>query len=161
MVLYSEPGTGTSVKVHLPVSPQAPQGRQEAVDRAPGGHGETVLVVEDEPEVRRITERILASSGYEVLSAAGGDEALEIFARRPVDLVLTDVIMPGMVGPDLVARMRESEPTLRVIFMSGYAHQVLAPESLRDERHTAFLEKPFPADRLRQAVRDLLDGAAS
>ncbi len=157
VMLYSEAGTGTSVKIHLPATGRAADAREDAAKGAPDGRGEVVLVVEDEPEVRAIAKRILVKAGYEVLTAPGGREALELIDEHRVDLVLTDVIMPGMVGPDLVKLMRESRPELRVIFMSGYSHKVLAPEALRDQERTAFLEKPFAADKLKQVVRDLLD----
>ena len=157
--IYSEPGIGTTIKVHLPASTATPSRSPAEEGARPAGQGEVVLVVEDEPDVRRMAERILTKSGYSVIGTSGGEEALEVCARadQPLDLLLTDVIMPGMLGTDLVAQVKEIRPQLRVIFMSGYSHAVLAPEALAGQRGTAFIEKPFNAGELLRAIRDLLD----
>jgi PAS domain S-box-containing protein len=160
--IYSEPGMGTTVKVHLPASSAAPgAGRDQARER-PAGRGEVVLVVEDEPDVRRMAERILSKGGYSVIGTGGGEEALGVChkADQPIDLLLTDVIMPGMLGTELVEEVKKLRPGLGVIFMSGYSHEVLAPEALAEQNGTAFIEKPFNAAELLQAVRDLLEAEA-
>ena len=162
--IYSESGIGTTVKIHLPAAPGEPSEHAESErTRAPAGRGETILVVEDEPDVRRMTERILGRAGYFVLATASGEEALGICGEegRRVDLLLTDVVMPEMLGTDLVERVRASVPEIAVIFMSGYSHEVLAPEALAEEEGTAFLEKPFDAGGLLRAVRRLLDDSVS
>ena len=111
-----------------------PHGRRRPVS------GEVVLVVEDEPDVRRMAERILTKGGYSVIGTPVGDEALEICgqsSQQPVDLLLTDVIMPEMLGTELVERVRSVRPGLPVIYMSGYSHEVLAPRGTdrgRDQR---------------------------
>ncbi len=156
--IYSEPGIGTTVKIHLPASPVAPgEGEAQSKER-PAGHGEAVLVVEDEPDVRRMAERILAKGGYSVIGASGGKQALDACRRadRPIHLLLTDVIMPGMLGTELVERIKAIRPELEVIFMSGYSHEVLAPEALAEQGAGAFIEKPFSASELLKAVRGLL-----
>lgn len=157
--IYSEPGMGTTIKVHLPASPGArpSTGRSEVRER-PAGNGEVVLVVEDEADVRRMAERILTKGGYSVIGTSGGEEALEVCGRpdQQIDLLLTDVIMPGMLGTELVERAKSMRPGLGVIFMSGYSHNVLAPEALAQQGDTAFIEKPFNSGELLREVRDLL-----
>jgi PAS domain S-box-containing protein len=160
--IYSEPGMGTTIKVHLPASPAAPgEDKVEARER-PVGRGEVVLVVEDEPDVRRMAERILTKGGYSVIGTEGGEQALEICgkAEQPIHLLLTDVIMPGMLGTELVEQVKVLRPQLGVIFMSGYSHEVLAPEALAKQGGAAFIEKPFNATELLEAVRGRLDAAA-
>lgn len=157
--LYSEPGVGTTVKAYLPASggEVAPRGQERAV-RAEA-RGERVLVVEDEDGVRRLTERILRRAGYRVLSAPTGRTALDLCAREdePVDLLLTDVIMPEMLGPELAERATSLRPGLRVLYMSGYSHQMIARRQV-SEHETAFVEKPFTSDTLLSGVREALDG---
>jgi len=158
--IYSEIGMGTTIKVHLPASEKA--GARVAAGEArerPAGRGEVVLVVEDEPDVRRMAERILGKGGYSVVGTSSGEEAIEVCGRegQPVDLVLTDVIMPGMLGTELVEQVRELRPQAQVVFMSGYSHRVLAPEALGGRDGAAFIEKPFSATELLRTVRERLD----
>ena len=161
--IYSEPGMGTTVKIHLPASSAVPGDGEAPAQSRPAGRGEVVLVVEDEPDVRRMAERILTKSGYGVLGTGGGEEALEIFADNghEVDLLLTDVIMPGMLGTELVARIERIRPGLGVVFMSGYSHEVLAPDALAEYGSAAFIEKPFNAGELLRAVRERLDASGT
>jgi CheY-like chemotaxis protein len=118
-----------------------------------------VLLVEDEPAVRRVLRRVLARHGYEVLEAAGGEEALAIVAGRPggVDLVLTDVVMPHLNGRAFAERLTETCPELRVLFMSGYTDDDILRRGLALPGAT-FLEKPFAAEALLEAVRAALAG---
>jgi PAS domain S-box-containing protein len=157
--VYSEPGIGTTVKAHLPAAKAAPAARAAEPQRAPAGKGELVLVVEDEPEVRRMAERILTKGGYSVIGTAGGSEAMAICesGEHAIDLLLTDVIMPEMLGTELVERVRRAQPELRVVYMSGYSHEVLAPQALTDNDGSAFIEKPFNARALLEVVRELLE----
>jgi PAS domain S-box-containing protein len=161
--IYSEPGMGTTIKVHLPASSAAPSAGKDRAKERPAGRGEVVLVVEDEADVRRMAERILSKGGYSVIGTTGGEEALEI-CRKPdqaIDLLLTDVIMPGVLGTELVEQVKAIRPELGVIFMSGYSHDVLAPQALAEQGGTAFIEKPFNSSELLRAVRGLLDTPAS
>lgn len=160
--IYSEPGMGTTVKVHLPARSAVPGASKGQARERPAGRGEVILVVEDEPGVRRMAERILTKGGYSVLGTGGGEEALEVCRKAdpPIHLLLTDVIMPGMLGTELVERIKVLRPELGVIFMSGYSHEVLAPEALAEQNGTAFIEKPFNAAELLRAVRDLLEAGA-
>ncbi|MGA8747073.1 MAG: PAS domain S-box protein [Solirubrobacterales bacterium] len=157
--IYSEPGIGSTVKIHLPASAKEPSSVSAPSRQRPGGNGEVVLVVEDEPDVRRMAERILGSGGYAVIATGGGEEALTVFKRpgQTVDLLMTDVIMPGMLGTELVERVEKIRPGLRVIFMSGYSHEVLAPQTLAEQGEAAFIEKPFSSEELLRTVRHLLD----
>jgi PAS domain S-box-containing protein len=157
--IYSEPGMGTTIKIHLPASSVAPSEGEARSKERPAGRGEVVLVVEDEPDVRRMAERILAKGGYSVIGAGGGAEALDVCRRtdRPIHLLLTDVIMPGMLGTELVGQINKIRPELEIIFMSGYSHEVLAPGALSEQGAGSFIEKPFSASELLQAVRGLLD----
>jgi PAS domain S-box-containing protein len=157
--IYSEPGMGTTVKIHLPLSAATPDQGETKEKGRPAGRGEVILVVEDEPDVRRMAERILSKGGYDVLSTGGGEEALEV-CRRPdqeIHLLLTDVIMPGVLGTELVEQVKAIRPGIGVIFMSGYSHEVLAPDALAGQNGAAFIEKPFNAGELLRTVRRLLD----
>jgi PAS domain S-box-containing protein len=155
--LYSEPGTGTSVKVYLPASVGDPRPQEPLRDARPSARGERVLVVEDEDAVRRLTERILESGGYRVTAASTAATALGLCADgAAVDLLLTDVIMPEMLGPELVERAIALRPALRVLYMSGYTHQAIARRQVA-ESDVAFVEKPFTAQTLLAAVRETLD----
>jgi hypothetical protein len=158
--LYSEPGIGTTVKVHLPVAASEPQdeGGEDEVRR--NGAGEVILIVEDEPDVRAMAERILSRSGYSVLSRDRGEDALQVCVEweQPIDLLLTDVIMPEMLGTELVEAVRAVRPEMKVVYMSGYSHEVLAPKALLGNGHSAFIEKPFSSADLLQAVGGLLEG---
>ena len=157
--VYSEPGMGTTVKVHLPASQGEAVESESHADPRPGGDGEVILVVEDEPDVRRMAERILTKNGYSVIATGGGEEALEVCGRpgQAIDLLLTDVIMPEMLGTELVDRAKALRPKLTVVFMSGYSHEVLAPEALAEQNGSAFIEKPFSASELLRVIRALLD----
>jgi CheY-like chemotaxis protein len=154
--IYSELDVGTVVKVYLPATRGAATGppSAEAVT-APAGRGERILVVEDEEGVRKITERILRGHGYEVVAASGPGPALGLAASAAIDLVLTDVVMPGMSGAMLVERLREAEPRLLAIFMSGYTDR---PGAL--PRDAAFLSKPFSRQDLLGRVAEALESRA-
>jgi PAS domain S-box-containing protein len=158
--IYSEPGVGTTIKIHLPATTAPAVASEPDPSERPVGRGEVVLVVEDEPGVRRMAERILTKGGYSVIGMTSGEEAIELFERddQQVDLLLTDVIMPAMLGTELVEKVRGIRPDLRIVYMSGYSHEVLAPQALRRSGGSAFIEKPFNARELLKTVRGLLDG---
>ena len=151
--LESEPGVGTTVTVLLPAVRRA--GDSDPSPRAPRGRGETVLVVEDADAVRVLTGRILYAAGYQVVSVESGAVALE---RLDVaDVIVTDVVMPGMSGVELAVAARERRPGLPVVFVSGYTGDASITGS--DDPRTAFLAKPFDGDELLRAVRSTLDAA--
>ncbi len=154
--LYSELGIGTTCDVFLPASDQLPTLLETpAVSLALRG-SETILVVEDEDAMREVTRRILARNGYEVLPCATGQEAIGLVETYDgtIDLLLTDVIMPLMVGKDVAKRLHELRPKMPVLFMSGYAQPVLG-DTLGDGY--ALLEKPFAEQQLLMKLRDALD----
>jgi PAS domain S-box-containing protein len=158
--LTSEPGLGTTVTVLLPAAasdedPVAPP----AAPADTAGHGETLLVVEDEAALRDVAGRILSGAGYHVLTADGGAQALELAAVHDgsIDLLVSDVVMPGMLGKELAERLVDARPDTRVLYMSGYAQPVLASQGTLDPG-VALLEKPFTAAALLTAVRRRLDG---
>ena len=157
--VYSEPGIGTTVKIHLPACVEAPRKGEAEAEPRPGGRGEVILVVEDEPDVRRMAERILTKNGYSVIGTGEGEKALEVCRRteQPIDLLLTDVIMPGMLGTELVEQAKAIRSELAVVFMSGYSHEVLAADALAEQNDSAFIEKPFSAGELLRTIRGLLD----
>ncbi|GIF09227.1 histidine kinase [Actinoplanes siamensis] len=154
--IYSEPGIGTTFTILLPVTDvQAQEVATEEADSRLVGHGATVLVVEDEEALREVTSRILRRGGYTVLAANGGEEALRLAAENHVDVLLTDVIMPGMLGKDLADTVTTRYPRTKVLFMSGYAQPVLTNHgTLAVDVH--LLEKPFTSAELLRALHDEL-----
>jgi two-component system cell cycle sensor histidine kinase/response regulator CckA len=158
--VYSEPGQGTTFKVYLPRANQdVPVQVAGALITPPvKGASETVLLVEDEVGVRQLSKRILDNAGYRVLQAANGDDAERLFARHAdsIDLVVTDVIMPGCGGPELLRRLQVRAPALRVLYMSGYTDQSAAHKAGID-RGLPFVHKPFTAAEFVRHVRDALD----
>ncbi len=156
--VYSEPGQGATFKVYLPrVEETADILVPERRGPVQGG-SETVLVVEDEPVVRRLVCDILEGLGYTVLEAGQGDEALEVCRRHqgPVSLLVTDVVMPGMSGNELAQRLVESLPRLKVLFLSGYTSNTIVHHGILQEG-VAFLQKPFTPEALAREVREILD----
>jgi len=157
--VYSEVGHGTTIKVYLPRASEAAMVEGSSRSGAAPTRGtETVLVVEDDEPVRRLARRALESAGYTVLQAASPLEALEISARYtgPLDLLLTDVMMPELTGRQLADRLTASRAGLAVLFMSGYAEDAIVHHGRLDP-DTDFLQKPFPPEALAQKVRAILD----
>jgi two-component system, cell cycle sensor histidine kinase and response regulator CckA len=156
--VYSEIGRGTSIKVYFPPADAA----EMAVDTPPPVArprvgAETVLVVEDADALRELTRRLLQREGYTVLVAANGDEALRLFARSgSIDLLLTDVVMPGISGSELARRLVEQRPSLKVIYMSGYTEDAIVQHGVLNPG-IAFLHKPFTSEMLGRKVREVLD----
>jgi two-component system cell cycle sensor histidine kinase/response regulator CckA len=154
--LRSGPGNGTVVLVHLPASREAAPA--DEVDETPvvvTGGGERVLLVEDKEAVRVLTSRILSDAGYLVSDAPDGVEALAAFGDE-VDVLVTDVVMPGISGQELADELRARRPGLPVVFVSGYTEDHVVEDARRDGA-TAFVEKPFSADELLRAVRTVLE----
>ncbi|NIM51475.1 MAG: response regulator [Gemmatimonadales bacterium] len=156
--VQSELGVGTVVKIYFPVAGaragaaalEAPEGRLQ-------GGSETVLLVEDEEPIRKATERVLTQYGYRVMAAADGDEALRIFesSEDEIDLVISDVVMPKMNGPDLYRAIRERKPAAKCILISGYADPARPRD--QDESAVPLLAKPWTLGELLHQVRRTLD----
>jgi two-component system cell cycle sensor histidine kinase/response regulator CckA len=154
----SEPGRGATFRIYLP-RVEAPVGETRQPARLSAAAGtETILLVEDEEIVRNLTRTILTRRGYHVLEAERGSDACLLCKSHlePIHLLLTDVIMPKMNGRELYRQLRESRPDLRVLFMSGYTEDVIAPHGVLEDG-TDFIEKPFGVDRLARKVREVLD----
>jgi two-component system cell cycle sensor histidine kinase/response regulator CckA len=157
--VYSELGLGTTFKIYLPrvEEPVAPRARTSAEPKGGLDGDETVLVAEDDEAVRLLTQVALERHGYSVLAASGGAEALEIARQHagPIDLLLTDMLMPGLTGPALALQMTALLPAIKVLFMSGYAQSAM-PGSGDLPGLAVFLEKPFTAEALARKVRQVL-----
>lgn len=124
----------------------------------PDGTSETILVVDDDKPVLQVTSKVLRRSGFEVLEAGSGEEALALAAEHDgrIDLLLTDVVMPGMGGRELSEIMRERHPDVPVLFMSAYTEDEVILRGIR-VADVHFIEKPFSVDGLRAKVREVLD----
>ncbi|HTW07150.1 MAG TPA: PAS domain S-box protein [Acidimicrobiales bacterium] len=155
--IYSELGMGTTIRALLPATEEVTRLADQTVERRPPGGGETILVVEDEEGMRDVTVRILTRNGYRVLTAANGPTALELAARHDghIDLLVTDVVMPQMLGKEVADRMGELRPGTRVLYMSGYAQPVLGSQRTLEEGVT-LIEKPFSEATLLDKVREVL-----
>jgi signal transduction histidine kinase/CheY-like chemotaxis protein len=157
--IYSEPGTGTTFTITLPVTTEVALPKAEPVPYQRSPRGETVLVVEDEVALREVTKRIFARNGYKVITAANGPEALDVASNYPgeIHLLVTDVVMPLMLGKEVAKRMRVIKPGIEVLFMSGYAQPVLASQGRLDP-DVMLVEKPFSEAELMAKAGEVLNG---
>ena len=161
IVVDSAPGMGTSFRITLPRVAESIDVPAAAPPPDPPRLGtETIMLVEDEAVVRRLVAEILESSGYTVLQAGDGPSALELLRRnnRRVDLLLTDVVMPGMSGREVAQAVTSIRPGTQVLYMSGYTGSVIDHHGIL-EHGVAFLQKPFTAEDLTRSIRMLLDEA--
>jgi PAS domain S-box-containing protein len=158
--IYSEPGRGTTFKIYFPTI----EGELDALnvkkekDSSPRG-SETVLLVEDEPSVRDLANRLLKQQGYRVLEAANGEEALRLAQDTDgerIHLLLTDVVLPQMSGKELADQFKSSRPDLKVLYMSGYTDFAVVHQGVLNPG-THFLQKPFSLETLSQKIREALD----
>jgi len=157
--VYSEPGEGTTFKIYLPrvegeVEEVLPA-RQEAI---PVEGSETILLVEDDDLVRNMICETLKQNGYTMLNAASGDEALNLCGDHEgvIDLLVTDVVMPGMNGRELAERLSTAYPRLKTLFISGYTDHGIVHNGILDPE-TDFLQKPFKLDALARKIRQIMD----
>jgi two-component system cell cycle sensor histidine kinase/response regulator CckA len=157
VTVYSEVEVGTTFKVYLPATDENPEPAvADVAAHAVAATGETVLVVEDEDAVRNACRRILERAGFHVLEASNGSQVLAELSDDPVDLLLTDVIMPGgLSGRELAEHLQRERPELRVLFMSGYSADAIATRGVLDPGVTV-VEKPFSSADLLGKVRELL-----
>jgi CheY-like chemotaxis protein len=151
-------GNGTTFKIYLPRTEEPAQValRRSEASWSVRGTG-TILLVEDQEQVRRVAATILERCGYQLLLAAGPAEAEHISATfgAPIDLLLTDVVMPGMGGPELARRLGSSRPRMKVLCMSGYTDDAVIRHGLRDSQFE-FIQKPFEPRKLMEKVKNLL-----
>ena len=162
--VYSEPGKGTAFKVYLPrVEERVEVSSTAQIPAAAARDGkETILLVEDEPSVRELTRMVLSKRGYSVLEALNPADAEQLAGSHgaEIHLLLTDVVMPGMSGHELAKRLTARHRNLRVLYMSGYTHNVIAEDGTLEEG-LSFLQKPFTPQVLAQKVRETLDRPVS
>jgi PAS domain S-box-containing protein len=162
--VYSEPGQGTTFKIYLPRAEAVELLASEsaAATSLPARPGQTILVVEDESAVRRLIVKACSQAGYELLEAANGDDALALSTSYPgsIDLLITDVIMPGISGRTLADQITASRPGVRVLYCSGYAETAIIQHGVL-EQGLAFLQKPFTPATLLQAIGALLAEAGA
>jgi PAS domain S-box-containing protein len=157
--VYSEPDQGTSFKVYLPEGDSVIESHERrAVEEEVARGSETVLLVEDEDVVRGLAAHILEDAGYRVIKARGGDEAIEFCSQEtePIDLLLTDVVMPEKSGKEVADRVTSMRPRLKVLFMSGYTDEAIVNHGVLDSG-IEFIQKPFTPLALSKKVREVLD----
>jgi two-component system, cell cycle sensor histidine kinase and response regulator CckA len=156
--IYSEPGVGTTFTALLPANERPSVRSERQVDPVRLGRQETILLVEDEQALREVTRRILASEGYEVITAANGPEAIEATRGHPgpIHMLLSDVVMPQMPGPQLAQEILRERPSTRVLFMSGFAEPILDAGGHLDAG-MALIEKPFSGPALLTKIAQILD----
>ena len=158
--VYSEPGQGTTFKIYLPQvdEPLEEEIRKQVVKGTLPGGTETILVVEDEEEVRKLAVAILRKQGYRILEASNGGDAFLTCeqGKEPVHLLLTDVVMPGLNGPELARRLKYFHPEMKALFMSGYTDNTIFQQDILDHG-MFFLQKPFSVEGLVGKVREALD----
>jgi len=157
--IYSEPSTGTTFTITLPVTTEVALPKAEPAPYQRSPRGETVLVVEDEVALREVTKRIFARNGYKVITATNGPEALDVASNHPgeIHLLVTDVVMPQMLGKEVAEKMRVIKPGIEVLFMSGYAQPVLASQGRLDP-DVMLVEKPFSEAELMAKAGAVLNG---
>lgn len=160
----SEPGLGTTFNIHLPRVDEPVDNTRMRVTREeiPRGGGETILLVEDEEDVRRLAVRILQRQGYTVLEASCGKDALVLCKEHqgPIHLILTDVVMPGMSGRQLADQLIPLHPNLKVVYMSGYTDNAVIHHGVLEEG-VNYIQKPFTIDGLMKRMREVLDKSSS
>jgi CheY-like chemotaxis protein len=154
------PGQGSTFRIFLPAVEALCPAPLPSLDAVVGG-SETVLLVEDEAALRNLAQEILRDQGYKVIAAGSGREALELAGshKAPIDLLVTDVVMPGMDGRELADRLVPVHPETRCLFMSGYTDDAVVRRGVREEG-MPFLQKPFTIDALALKVREVLDHTA-
>jgi two-component system, cell cycle sensor histidine kinase and response regulator CckA len=156
--VYSEPGEGTTFRIYLPwYADEVVNATQNRAQEILLGHGEAVLVVEDEPALLSMNEMMLDRLGYRVLAASTPEEAIRLAEQHAneISLVITDVVMPGMNGRELAERLQSLYPGIKIIFMSGYTADVIAHRGVLDE-NVNFIQKPFSKKDLSIKVREVL-----
>ena len=159
--IYSEPGLGTTFTILLPETSRPATEEAPAPPAAQGGAGQTVLVVEDEAAMREVTHRILTRNGYQVITAVNGRDAVQVAAgySGDIDVLLTDVVMPQMLGKEAAERIRAVYPAIKVLFMSGYTQGILDTQGVV-ETGVNLIEKPFTEASLLAKLSEIMSAAS-
>jgi CheY-like chemotaxis protein len=160
--VYSEPGAGTMFRIYLPrIQPVSSGSEESAAVQTGAPCSETILLVEDQEEVRQFAAQVLAECGYRVLSASSGSEALALVEHysETIDVLVTDVVLPGMNGFELAKRLVALRPGIRVLFTSGYTGEVTTLRGILD-RGLAYLPKPYVPNLMAAKVRAVIDAPA-
>jgi CheY-like chemotaxis protein len=154
----SQQGKGSKFRVYLPLL-ETPADVIKPVPAMAGGGNETILLVEDDADLRDLSRRVLTMNGYRVLPASHGRDALRVAEEHTdeISLMVTDVIMPGMSGRELADKLQATRPAMKVLFVSGYTDNIIAERGMLAPG-TAFLQKPFSPRHLAGKVREVLDG---
>jgi two-component system cell cycle sensor histidine kinase/response regulator CckA len=159
MQVESTPGIGTTFTIHLPrVDAPIKEIKIEPSPKLAPHADETILLVEDEEVVRDLVGQVLQTTGYAVLEATSGEQALQMSSAHqgPIHLLLADVVLPGLSGPEVAAQLVSTRPEMQVIYMSGYAPEIIIRYGI-SEKHRLFLQKPFTPATLLAHVREALD----
>jgi two-component system, cell cycle sensor histidine kinase and response regulator CckA len=158
ITVESAPGEGSTFGIHFRGHGAGEQAAPTSARAAIQGGTERILLVDDEPQVRESVKRLLMGQGYDVVEAGSANEAMRIYDAAPaeIDLVLTDVTMPGMSGYDLVERLRARAADLPVVFMSGYAEHPMGSSAIA-ARRTGYIQKPFQVETLVERLREVLE----
>jgi two-component system cell cycle sensor histidine kinase/response regulator CckA len=159
--VHTEPGQGTTFKIYLPLAHGAVAEKPlppHVLAPPAGGLGETILLVEDDPQVRAVVGKMLESLEYRVLPAGGGEDALALAEAfdGPIDLLVSDLVMPGLGGRQVAERLRQSNPDTAVLYMSGYSDEAVVRRGVVDP-NASFLQKPFATADLARRVREILE----
>ena len=158
IAVESEPGTGTTFRVYFPLSAEAAvAANHQPMAMETGAKPSTILLAEDEQSVRTFLEMALTRAGHRVIASRSGPDAVLAgnSVTGPIDLLITDVVMPGLSGPEVAEQLRRSHPEMRTLFLSGYASHTALPKRVTEER-AAFLQKPFTVETLMSKVRERL-----
>ena len=158
--VYSEPGQGTTFNIYLPVSADYIEEKQETekqTEKRTGG-AERILVAEDNLQALELVNTVLSGEGYDVIPAENGEAALQKIKQldKPVDIILTDVVMPGMNGRELYTKISEIYPDIKVVFTSGYSDDVVSHHGVLNE-NVHFIHKPFSIDDLKNKIYEVLN----
>jgi CheY-like chemotaxis protein len=154
----SEPGKGTTFSIYLPIVRAGTEERKKPVTSVPLGKGETILIAEDDIQLRKIARIILKESGYHIIEAENGAEAVSKFKENAdkVSLLLLDVIMPGKNGRVVFDEIKKLNPDIKALFISGYTDEIIAKKGILDEGFD-FVSKPINLDTMLRKIRDVLD----
>ena len=162
ILVESAPGEGTTFRIYFPAETREETASESHVQATFKGNGETILLIEDEEEVRALAQKILSENNYQVLLASDGESALKIIEEysRTIHLVLTDVVMPGRSGPEVARAIQEKRPGTKVVYMSGYTDDSILPHGILAE-NTRLIQKPFGSLELLRTIREALEESDS